>query len=217
MFETESGSRRVLGQLTKLLRRRRIATIAELREFLTREATYLSQKATIEYCHARAGLGWQRLIAEPAFVAALEACRWRAMAAVLTDMIIVAEGFFRPHAGEERENLAEGLAATFVEILDTSPLATAPDERAALAHEIGARLGRAQLASVRNPGEVAKTSGERVFDLLPIHPSLRMHDREVVVNSVRFGMVAFSDTLARAVDSPADLARLLIESGRPVR
>jgi hypothetical protein len=208
----------VFGQLTKLLRRRRVATVAELREFLTREAIYLSQKATIEYCHARAGLGWQRLLTEPAFVAALEACRWRAMAAVLADMIVVAEGFFRPHAVQDREDLAEGLAAAFFEIVDGSPLpTTAPDDRTALGHEIGARLGRAQLASVRNPGEIAKTSGERVFDLLPIHPSLRVYDREVVVNSVRFGMVAFSETLARAVDSPVELARLLIASGRPLR
>jgi hypothetical protein len=199
--------------LAKLLRRRRIATAEDMHEFLTREAVYLSQKSTIDYCRARAGLGWQKLVSEPAFLAALEACRWQAMAAVLADMILVTERYLRAEVGDHRQRLAEALGTIFSLILDRCP---APDgERAswpALAEDVRARLGRAQLGSVGSPAEIGRTSGDRIFELLPVHPSVRMHDREIVVNNVRFGMVAFAEALARAVDDPADLAERVAAS-----
>ncbi|MGE0121177.1 MAG: hypothetical protein AB7S71_23640 [Dongiaceae bacterium] len=208
----------MLERLTSFWRRRRVATVEELRELLTAEATYLSQKTTIDYCRARAGLAWPKLVSEPQFTAALDACRWQAMAAVLADMIVVTEGFLRPHLGTDAPRLMPALASTlFAEVLESSP---APDAARAdwrgLPDELAARLARAQMAAVHHPGEIARTSGARVFDLLPLHPSVRIDDQETVINSVRFGMVAFSDTLGRAVEDPAGLARRLI-AGVPPR
>lgn len=206
----------MLKRISNLWRRPRVATIDELRDLLSREALYLSQKATIDYCRARAGLGWHSLVSEPDFVAALDACRWQAMAAVLGDAILVTEGFLRVHAADEAPRLAATLTAMFSAILDSSP---APDDARARWHtlhdEIAARLARAQMAPVHNAAEIARTSGAQVFDLLPIHPSVRIDDREIVVNSIRFGMVAFSETLARAAADPAELTRRLTESASP--
>ena len=103
----------MLKQLTSFWRRRRVAAVEDLRDFLAAEAIYMSQKATIDYCRARAGLGWQKLVSEPEFVAALEACRWQAMASVLADAMLVTEGFLRPHAGDERQELSAALTAMF--------------------------------------------------------------------------------------------------------
>lgn len=203
----------MLRNLSRLWRGSRVTTVAALHELLTRESVYLSQKATLDYCRARAGVGWNQLVSEPAFIAALDACRWQATAAVLADAILVAEGFFRSHAGEEQRRLADALTASFRTILETSPAPA--DLRGgwnALTDELSARLGRAQLGPVRNAAEIAKTGGGRVYELLPIHPSVRKYDREIVVNSVRFGMVGLSETLARRIDRPADLAQLLIAS-----
>jgi len=203
----------VLKRFTDLWRGRRVETVEELRDFLAGEAAYLSQRTTLEYCRARAGLGWQKLLSEPQFTAALEACRWQSMAAILGDVIVVTEGSLRPCAGESAPSLVPALTGLFAAILDA---ASAPDDARAewrlLPEELAARLARAQLGPVRNPGEIAKISGARMFDLLPIHPSVRANDREIVVNSVRFGMVAFSEALARAVRDPAALARRLTES-----
>lgn len=208
----------MLKQLFSLWREPRVTTVAELHDLLTRESVYLSQKATLDYCRARAGVGWQRLVAEPAFNAALEACRWQAMAAVLADAILVTEGFFRGHSGDDHPQLADALASGFRAILETAPApAELRAEVSGLADELSARLGRAQLGPVRNAAEIAKTGGSRVFELLPIHPSVRRYDREIVVNSVRFGMVGFSETLARRVRRPADLAQLLIASAQEFR
>jgi hypothetical protein len=200
----------VLKRISNLWRSRQVTTVDELRDLLSREAWYLSQKATIDYCRARAGLGWHALVSEPDFVAALNACRWQAMVAVLGDAMIVTEGFLRPHVADEAQRLAAALTAVFAAILDAS--AAPEDARAgwrALPDELAARLARVQMGPVHSAAEIARTSGTRVFELLPLHPSVRVDDREVVINSVRFGLVAFSETLARAVDDPAELARRL--------
>jgi hypothetical protein len=191
--------------------RARVVDLGGLRSFLTSEAIYLSQKATIDYCRARAGLGWENLAREPVFMAELEKTRWQAMAAVLADMLIVTEGVLRPAAGVDSWRLGAGLGTLFGEILDAAP---APDG-ARMAweetrREWPARMGRAQLAQPRNPGEVARVSAQRVFDLIPIHASLRRDDREMVVNSVRFGMVAFSEKLERSLTRPEALVAELI-------
>ncbi|MGH6961509.1 MAG: hypothetical protein ACREE7_13570, partial [Dongiaceae bacterium] len=133
----------MLKRLANLLRRRRILSVEDLRDFLAIEAVFLSQKSTIDYCRARAGLGWQRLVSEPAFLAALEACRWQAMAAVLADMILVTESFLRPQVGDDRQRLAAGLGAAFGLILERSPApASERAAWAALAADVDARLGR---------------------------------------------------------------------------
>jgi hypothetical protein len=203
--------RSLLNQLSGLLHRRRISTAAELRALLAGEAVYLSQKATIDYCRARAGLGWQRLVSEPAFLAALEACRWQAMAAVLADQTVVTEGFLRPHVRQNTQRLAAALAAAYLDILEASPApADVRVDWPGQAADLAVRLGRAQMGEVHAAGEIARTSGARIFELLPIHPAVRRYDREIVINSVRFGMVAFSETLMRVADQPALLAESLV-------
>jgi hypothetical protein len=199
-----------------LLHGPRISTVAELRALLAGEAVYLSQKATIDYCRARAGLGWQRLVSEPAFLAALEACRWQAMAAVLADQTVVTEGFLRPYVRQNTQRLAAALATVYLEVLEASPApADVRVDWPGLAADLGVRLGRAQMGDVHRPGEIARTSGARIFDLLPIHPTVRRYDREIVINSVRFGMVAFSETLTRVADQPAMLAESLMAAAPP--
>jgi len=61
---------------------------------------------------------------------------------------------------------------------------------------------------VRSPLEVATASGGTVFETLPIHPHLRRNDRELVVNSVRLGMVLYWERLIRRVDAAAVAAAL---------
>lgn len=203
----------MLDRVAALWRPRPVTTVEDLGTFLTREATFLSQKATIDYCRARAGLNWQKLASEPAFFAALKQCRWESMANVLADMIVITEGFLRTQAGQEFERLAAALVAAFVDIMRRSLASDGSEfDWKDLERDLAARLARAQMAQVRAAADVARTSGDRVYELLPIHPSLRTHDREMIVNHVRFGMVAFAEKLARTIRDPADLARQLRDS-----
>ncbi len=199
---------------------RRTPVVADrpaLREFLSGEAAFLAQKTTVEYCRARSGLLWQKLFSEEEFRGALDRCRWGAMAAVLADQLIVAEGLLRAHAGGREAALGAALAALYQDIL-TGYSAAEPDRHVGwddLAAEFPARISRAQLGPPHAPDQIAKTAGNRVYDLLPIHKSLRGHDREMMVNAIRFGMVAFQERLVQAVRDPALLARNLIAETTP--
>lgn len=178
--------------------------VAGLLNFLDREAAFLSQQASIEYSRARTGLLAQRIFNEDAFIAALEICRWEAFAAVLADMIVITEGRLRPFLPSHQLELRTALERAYGDILGRYPL---PEHRSHGWGEVLAalppRLARAQLGPPRPPHSVAVRSAKRLFDTLPFHPSVRKNDKEMVVNSVRFGMIRFCERMAEKLDLPA--------------
>lgn len=185
----------------------RLETAGDLRRSMAARAAFISQKSTIEYCRARAGLNWDKLFKETDFQAALERCRWDALAAVALDVAVVAEGFLRPHWTEPLPVLADRLAALLGEGL--TELGTPPhraDGWAALVADARERLALAQLGAPRPPYDVAVAGAERLFQLLPIHTNVRQHDREMVVNGIRFLMTRYADDLTTSL-RPGALAR----------
>ncbi len=52
-----------------------------------------------------------------------------------------------------------------------------------------------------------------MFEVLPIHTNLKAHDREMVVNNVRFLLCRVYADMERELDGPA-LVRLLSVAGR---
>ena len=200
----------MLDTLLKLFRGPEpVASRNDLAEFLTGEATFLAQKSTIEYCRARAGLQWQKLFGEAAFKEALERCRWEAFALVLADMTVLAEGRLRSHASGRALELAEGLGALYEQILNSHPMPVHRSDWHDRSEALRQRVGRAQLASPPRTDEIAGVSGRAIFDLLPIHPSLRGHDRLMIFNHIRFGMLTFAERFGRRVDPGAVAASLL--------
>lgn len=189
-----------------------VADRPALQKLLTAESAFLAQKTTVEYCRARSGLLWQKLFSEDAFRTALDVCRWGAMAAVLADQIVVTEMFLRRHAENREPALAAALAALYEDIL--RGYAEVPTEQRVhwdeLIAEMAPRLARLQLGPPHAPNEIAKTAGGRVYDLLPVHKSLRGLDREMMVNAIRFGMVGFHSKLEESVADPAALVRDLV-------
>ncbi|HXV23699.1 MAG TPA: hypothetical protein VED46_05510 [Alphaproteobacteria bacterium] len=194
----------------KFLRRPEPVRTAEgLEHFLTGEAALLAQKSTIEYCRARAGLQWQKLFAEAAFLKALERCRWEAFSLVLADIIVLVESRLRRLADGRSLALAEALATLYEGILLAHPLPAHRADWQDRMAELRSRLGRAQLAEPARTEEIAGVSGRAVFDLLPIHPSLRGHDRLMIFNHIRFGMLTFAERFDHRVDAPAAISALL--------
>jgi hypothetical protein len=181
-----------------------------LAAFLRAEAAFLAQRTTIEYCRARSGLNWSKLFKEAAFIGALDRARWEAFASVLEAMVLTVEGVLRAHAAGAEPRLAERLVALHREILGGyAPPAHRPEGWADYLEALPRRLAQVQLGPPHGADPFAGAAGERVFEVLPIHPRLRGHDREMVVNSVRFGMVAFMEKLQRRLAAP-DLAASLL-------
>jgi hypothetical protein len=182
----------------------------DLAQFLTGEAAFLAQKSTIEYCRARAGLLWQKLFAEAAFDAALERCRWEAFALVLADMIVFTECRLRARSGDRALELADALGALYEQILNSHPMPPHRHDWQDRSESLRQRLGRGQLAAPAPTDEIAGVSGRAIFDLLPIHPTLRGHDRLMIFNHIRFGMLTFAERFDRRVDART-LADSLLE------
>lgn len=184
-----------------------VGTAGQLREFIAARAAFVSQKCTVEYCRARAGLNWDKLFKEQGFLEAMERCRWEALGAVAIDVAEIAEGQLRPAWTGPLPDLAAAVAGLLREALDAHGRpaggARSWEETAAEGAE---RLARAQLAPPRPAYLVAEAGGARLFDVLPIHGSLRDHDRPMVVNGVRFQMTRMAEDLQRRL-RPEEVAR----------
>ena len=75
----------MLDKFLKLFRKPEpIVSIEGLADFLSGEASFLAQKSTIEYCRARAGVQWQKLFSEQAFLRSLDEPRRRIRAPELS-------------------------------------------------------------------------------------------------------------------------------------
>lgn len=218
MLQHRAGARIRLIQRTEqmlqgLLRRWRTPAIASadgLRDFLDKHASLIAQKSVIGYCHVKTNLPLSELLKEKQFHDAFEVARWEAFAAVLADLVVVAEAYLRPAAAGRLPALADRLTTVFQEILASHP---APAHRAGgWQSEIGAirsRLSAAQEGLPRSIRLIAETSARRVYDVLPIHERLREADQPAVEANVHFLMVGLAHKFDGNFDYPALVADLL--------
>ena len=194
-------------------RQRKVADRAGFRDFIIAESAFMAQKATIEYCRARAGANAVKLFEEDAFLQALARSTWESLAAVLSDALTVAEGELRRHAGGGHALLHLTLADLYRDCLGAHPRpAHRPEGWADAEAAFAMRLAKAQVADPQPAERIARESAARVFALLPIHDSLRRLDEEIVSGNLRFAMIGFQEKLVRRVDIPAVAAVLLAEA-----
>ena len=200
----------ILSTLGARRESRRVGDAAELAAFAGREALYLAQKTTIEYCRARAGFNYEKLSKEAVFIEAFDIARAEAFAACLSDVLLVTESRLRGAVPSGREAVFE---AALRRCHDTA-LAAVPPPKAdgarweAAAAEFGKRLARARLAPPRRPDEIARYGGRRLFEALPFDRTVVAYDGEMVVNAMRFAMVRFDGLAADELDVGALVADL---------
>lgn len=161
----------------------------------------IAQKCAIDYCRGKTGLASYALFTEKPFLEALDVCRWEAFAAVLGDLLIIAEGSLRQHVTEaQRPRLVEALVELYSAVLAAMP---APVHRVDgwgdAIESLTRRLKEASRAEPRQALDVADYSAKQLFDTLPIHASMRALDEEVVYGAVRFRMIAVNQEFCRRV------------------
>lgn len=188
-----------------------ITTVDSFRTFLGQRAALIAQKCAIDYCRGKTGLSSFALFTEDTFIKALTICRWEAYAAVLADLLILSEGYLRPHtAPSAHTQLCEAIQRLYPALLLSQEQ---PEHRlegwSDVIESFGERLAAASAAPPRPTVDVADHSARRLFDTLPIHASMRQLDEEVVFGAVRFRMVAVSQEMQRRVDAAAVAKELL--------
>ena len=202
--------RRLLRRLKARLAPAPIATGEALRTFVEERAALIAQKCATDYCRGKTGLASYALFTEKPFLDAFDIFRWETFAAVLGDLVLLAEGQLRPQLSQEQQpQLCTALIALYSSILGALPApAHRPQGWSDTVESFAARLKAASTAPARQAVEIADYSGKRLFDTLPIHISMRKLDEEVVYGAVRFRMVAVNQELQRRVS--ASLAGQLI-------
>ena len=174
-----------------------ITDIADLSGFLGQRTAFIAQKSTFEYCRMRAGLQWDKLFLEKAFVDGIERAQWVAFDSVLRSLITNADTMFVQQnlriAPDSRLEFWRGIAADCVAMHPPPPAYA--DLMAATPDHVVDRL-RQQLASTPlPPDDVAVEAGAVIFDVLPIHMEHRQLDRDMVVNNVRLNVMRTHEDL----------------------
>ncbi len=207
---------RLWRRLEARLRPAPIATADALKTFLEERSALIAQKCAIDYCRGKTGLASYALFTEEPFLKALDVCRWETFATVLGDLLIVAEGYLRPHVTDEQHpRLCGALIGLHSAVLAALP---APAHRAqGWGDAIALFAPRLKEASRREPQQaldVADHSARRLFDTLPIHAGMRALDEEVVYGAVRFRMIAVSQEMQRRFVA-ADLIEQFLANPAP--
>lgn len=181
-----------------------VATAEDFEDFFAARAAFVSQRSTIHYCYARAGVNWDKLLREVAFARAMEICRWEAYAAVASGLGLLYEGMLRQPAAGRELILAESLAGCLRAVLYRySPPDHDPEAWEREVAEFRVRVGLAQQAAPLSAHVLGSPPGRRVFASLPIHRRLRVHDAELVENGLRMAFVNQHDEAGRSFDLPA--------------
>ncbi|MCC7271828.1 MAG: hypothetical protein IT561_04110 [Alphaproteobacteria bacterium] len=181
-----------------------------LRALLSGQASFVAQKLVTEYCQAKAGRHWPQLATEQTFIDALARARWEAFAAILADVVVIAEGILRPAAGDRRERLLDPLIRLYAGALDAYPRPShRPEGWGDAVAAFATRLAAAQRAEPQAPRLVAAVGGHRMFETLPIALGMRRYDEPMVINGVAFHLTAMIGRLRRRIDAPAVVGALL--------
>ncbi|WP_372005616.1 hypothetical protein P7L68_12000 [Tistrella mobilis] len=181
---------------------------AALDRFVEAQSAYVAQRMTIGYCEIKAGPLRHSLFREAGFQVLLERSRWEAFAAVRADMAVAVRDRLRPHA-DQPAAIEAALVEDFAASMAAAPHFTdRPDGFVAEVEALAARLARGRVADPQPPARIFALGGDRVFDCLPIHPSLRGHEREMIVNGVCFHAVGALAKADLRFDWPALAADL---------
>ncbi|MEZ5839727.1 MAG: hypothetical protein R3D02_04635 [Hyphomicrobiales bacterium] len=206
-----------MGLFDRFRRRSRIADIAALGDFLDSRAAFLVQKCVFEYSRARAGILWQKLFKEEAFVAAVDAARWRNYPLGVAHVGRMVEASLRPPDEAEAGRVAAAIAIVARSVIDRHgvPAALAEAEWLGAREDAVGRIAAAALAARPAVKDIPLDTAQRFFDQLPIHPSLRGEDFELVSNNLRSNLCQIHEDFSARADGRALLAALLAGSGGP--
>jgi hypothetical protein len=132
---------------------------------------------------------------------------------VLSEVAELALIRLRRHGASAPDAYLPGLVAAARAALLRHPV---PSHRTSWTDAIEAlerHLARAALAAPRPVHLLGMQSADAIFDLLPIHASLRPEDREMFRNSVRFAICGAFDAMSRHFQVPALEASLMTGVG----
>jgi hypothetical protein len=187
-------------------RRKRIASAADLRQFLDSRASYVAQTTLYGYLRGRSGARFPELFANDKFLQSINIAKWPIWLACLSDLSVYAGGLLAQRSGASQAEVA----GTMDSVVEAILLATGVPREAApefpqLADEVRSRVRTCVWSSVPDDSTSFTESPEALVRWAPVVDEYKDLDRPIVVNSVRFGWQDVRRDLRRLLDAKAVL------------
>lgn len=195
-----------------------VADAGALADFIDQRASFMIQKSVFEYSRARAGIMWEKLFKEPGFKEAIDVARWRGYPLALANVVEMVEGALRARADGREEELLAAMVRLSRSVIHRYPVPPhePPHFWAEAEAWLDTRLGGIQAEPPKPVKDIPLSTAEQMFDLLPIHPSIRTEDFMMVRNHLRTNLCRmYEDFIERAQPDP--LIVDLLAPHRPVR
>jgi hypothetical protein len=191
-----------------------IRTVAELADFIDRNAAFVAQKGIYDYARARAGHYTKVLFNEPEFQAACNVSRWQTFPLGLAMVGEIVEGLLRPGWPRDRQSLNDAVCELTLSVFDRYP---APDELGAehwarMRDELARHLKHVALHPTKLAIDVPEPFWQRYFDLMPIHEKLRTRDELTTRGYLRSTLCNIHEELTKRMDAPALVGALQASS-----
>jgi hypothetical protein len=180
---------------------------AVFRQFLGSRAAFVAQKTVMDYCGVKVGVQWQAAQADPAFAAALSACRWAVFWPSAADLTLAAGRWLLPHA-RHPDRLALALGELGAAALEEAGAHGDPAARADAVAALRRRLAGLPVEPPVGPATMVLAAGPVLLETLPIHPDQRRDERPAILGGLRMNFLAMLQDMERAFD-PLALAQAL--------
>jgi hypothetical protein len=182
-----------------------IRTVAELADFVDRNAAFVAQKGIYDYARARAGHYTKVLFTEPEFQASCNVARWQTYPLALAMVGELVEGLLLPSWTRDRVSLNDAVRELTLSVFDRYP---APDSLtreywAQLREELDRHLRQVVLHPTKLAIDVPEPFWQRYFDLMPIHERLRTRDELTTRGYLRSTLCNIHEELTKRMDAPA--------------
>lgn len=195
-----------MGLIDKLLGRKpKISTWDEVADALDQYGAFVVNRMMYEYSRARAGTLSAALFSEKEFQSAVETSRWRAFPIGVGHAAEILMGHLRRAAGPHSEVAVAGVIMAAQRVMARYPLPEGfePEFWSRATEDMGARLSRAAAIPPKPAQDVAIATFPTLFALVPLHETVRQHDYEVILNSLRGMLLNVADELTARVDTVA--------------
>ncbi len=187
-------------------RRKRVAEMAALEDFLDSRASLVAQTTLYGYLRTRAGMRYPVLFENDAYVESINHAKWQMWLACLSDLSVFAGGLIaRRSVANAEPEIAGGIArkaAFFVLERKGIPADSGP-LFADSAQDLRRRLDACTWTAVGDDEDAFVESPQALVLHAPIIPELMLLDEEIVRNSVRFRWEEIRCELREKLDASA--------------
>ena len=198
----------MLQQLKAFFIPQPVRTGAELRRYVSGQASYVAQRSTYEF--SRNTLAWfgQAAFADKKFNEVFAVCRWEAFAGVSADMMTIVRSHLAAVNGSGE--LDPGLVRLYADVLAEYPNpAHRPDGWADRHQALLTRFSTLPPGSTPDLKGLGRATGVAIHAIAPAKSNNADEERDVLAAAIAFGLVSFNDRIQRVL-ARNDLARVLV-------